>query len=139
MLVAPAEVIVYAQTSKTKYPVFVKNEIVFDQKLVVINSDSRELFAVLTSNLHYAWAHARGGTMRTDAVYNPSDVFETYPFPPLGNTSLETLGVALDTERRAVMNARNIGLTNFYNMFHDPGCGDAHFVELRALHIEIES
>ncbi|REG59663.1 hypothetical protein B0G80_2434 [Paraburkholderia sp. BL6669N2] len=138
MLCSPAEVIVYAQTSKTKYPVFIKNDIVFDQKLVVVNSDSRALFAVLTSSLHYVWAHARGGTMRTDAVYNPSDVFEPYPFPPAGDSQLEALGAALDTERRAVMKRDRIGLTNFYNSFHNPNCTDAGMVELRALHIEID-
>lgn len=137
-LTPPSEVIVYAQTSKTKYPLFVNNSIVFDQKLVVINSESRELFAVLTSGLHYAWAHARGGTIRTDAVYNPSDVFETYPFPPAGNLRLEALGAVLDTERRKVMKEDHIGLTNFYNRFHAPDCTDARFVELRKLHIAID-
>jgi hypothetical protein len=132
------EVLVYAQTSKTKYPLFIKNNIVFDQKLVVVSSDNRALFAVLTSNLHYVWAHARGGTMRTDAVYNPSDVYEPYPFPVADNSRLSVLGTILENQRRDVMKQDDVGLTNFYNRFHDADCTDSRYVAIRGLHMEID-
>ncbi|MFY8044218.1 MAG: type IIL restriction-modification enzyme MmeI, partial [Rhodoferax sp.] len=69
------QVTVFAQTSKTKYPHLVKNESIFDQKVVVIASTDTTHFAVLSSSLHYAWVHVHGSRMKTDAVYTPSDVY----------------------------------------------------------------
>jgi hypothetical protein len=72
-------VLVFAQTSKTKYPAFVSNGIVFDQKVVIIASDSSIWFSILCSHIHYWWVINQGSSLRTDPVYTPSDVFETFP------------------------------------------------------------
>ncbi|MGE3440418.1 MAG: type IIL restriction-modification enzyme MmeI, partial [Blastocatellales bacterium] len=84
-------VLLFAQTSKTKYPTFSRNGIVFDQKTIVIASSSYSDFAILCSHLHYWWVIEKGSSMRTDPVYTPSDCFETFPFPEFVQ-NLEDIG-----------------------------------------------
>jgi hypothetical protein len=134
-------IIAFAQTSKTKYPVLVENIHVFDQKLVIIATQSHAVFVVLCSNLHYFWAITRGGSMRTDAVYTPTDVFEPFPFPLFveNDSNLERLGLAYHEARASFMKAAGIGLTGLYNRLHDPSDNDPHIIKLRNLHCNIDS
>lgn len=136
-----SHIIAFAQTSKTKYPAIVENEFVFDQKLVIIASQSNALFAVLCSNFHYFWAITRGGSMRTDAVYTPTDVFEPFPFPLSleDRSDLEAIGLEYDQARSAFMKEKGIGLTTLYNRFHDPNDSDQGIVDIRDLHSAIDS
>lgn len=134
----PERVLVFVQTSKTKYPVFLENNLIFDQKLVVLNLTSSAAFALLCSNVHYVWVHARGGKLKTDAVYNPTDVFETFPFPLTFGEKLEEVGRIYEALRQQVMSMSNIGLTKLYNDFHTAQCLDVGQVKLRALHVQID-
>jgi hypothetical protein len=132
-------VIVFAQTSKTKYPVLMPNTAVFDQKTVVIASDDLAHFAVLSSSTHYAWAHVHGSRMKTDAVYTPSDVYETFPFPEsVSLLEVRALGERLHRYRSHLMRDKGIGLTTLYSRFHSPECADAEVVELREIHQAID-
>ena len=99
--------------------------------------------------------------------YTPSDIFETFPFPPglepssQGKASpssklLDELGERLHEGRRALMTALDIGLTSLYNLYHDPGLSTEAVVktakcsedeasrarkaieELRDLHVRID-
>ena len=133
-----ARVLVFAQTSKTKYPVFLAPKIIFGHKLVVIKSFSDADFAILCSHLHYVWVHARGGKLKTDAVYTPSDVFDTFAFPLTHPDGLGQIGAKYHDARRGVMAARSIGLTNLYNQFHDHADHDPAMIELRALHTQLD-
>ena len=131
-------VLVFAQTSKTKYPVFLTPKSVFDQKLVVIKTDEYADFAVLCSYIHYVWVHARGGKQRTDAVYTPSDVFEPYPFPHSDRERLYEIGSRYDEVRSKLMAENAIGLTDLYNRFHDPLDSATEITEMRALHLVMD-
>ena len=131
-------VLVFAQTSKTKYPVFLAPKSVFDQKLVVIKTDEYADFAVLCSHIHYVWVHARGGKQRTDAVYTPSDVFEPYPFPHSDRERLEEIGGRYNEVRAKIMAENGIGLTDLYNRFHDPSDSAPEITEMRTLHVEMD-
>jgi hypothetical protein len=51
---------------------------------------------------------------------------------------LETLGEALDVERRATMLGRSLGLTKLYNQVHDPDVADHAIARLRELHRQID-
>ncbi|MBW4421803.1 MAG: restriction endonuclease [Myxacorys californica WJT36-NPBG1] len=144
-LVGMKRVLVFAQTSKTKYPVFVSTDIVFDQKLVVIVSDSDSLFCVLCSNFHYWWVLVYGSSLRTDAVYTPSDCFETFPFPTFDLSDLDTqfpslgmIGETYYTHRQAVMRDLQEGLTKTYNRFHNASEMADDIQKLRSLHIEMD-
>jgi hypothetical protein len=131
-------VIVFAQTSKAKYPLIVENACVFDQKLVVIASSDHAHFAVLSSSIHYAWIHLRGGSNTTRPVYAPSDVYETFPFPRDAPNALGTLGRELSDGRQRVMVEAEEGLTDFYNRFHSSNCLDADIQAMREVHRQID-
>ncbi len=136
-----AQVIVFAQTSKTKYPTFVQTGIVFDQKTVVIASDANHTFAILCSHIHHHWALAYGSSLRTDAVYAPSDCFETFPFPALTvshRTALQDIGGHYHEFRRNLTRSRGVGLTKTYNCFHDADETSTDIQTLRDLHVEMD-
>jgi hypothetical protein len=134
------QVIVFAQTSKTKYPHLVANESVFDQKVIVIAESSMAHFALLSSSIHYAWVHVHGSRMKTDAVYTPSDVYETFPFPPPEalSTRLDSLGRELHEFRQQAMADFASGLTKLYKRYHSPTCNDAQVQQLRRIHRDID-
>jgi hypothetical protein len=75
--------------------------------------------------------------MRTDAVYTPSDCFETFPFPQ-SLTSLGAIGERYHSHRREIMTARHEGLTATYNRFQSPHEVSHDIATLRALHVEMD-
>jgi methylase of polypeptide subunit release factors len=136
---APDQVIVFAQTSKTKYPHIVGNELIFGHKVVVINSSDFAHFVVLSSSVHYAWVHVNGSRMKTDAVYTPSDVYETFPFPAVTDSgALQSLGRELHEFRQSVLESRGFGLTQLYKLVHSPECRDADIETVRRIHRDID-
>jgi hypothetical protein len=78
--------------------------------------------------------------MKDDAVYTPSDCFETFPFPEGWETdpALEAAGRAYYDFRAALMVRNDEGLTKTYNRFHDPEERDPDIVRLRELHAEMD-
>jgi hypothetical protein len=134
----PEKVLVFVQTSKTKYPVFLSNDSVFDQKLVVLGLNSTAHFAILCSNIHYVWIHARGGKLKSDAVYNPTDVFETFPFPIHITSSLYEAGDIYERTRGELMRKSGLGLTKIYNRFHTPDDAEIFLNQLRELHVSMD-
>ena len=76
--------------------------------------------------------------MRTDTRYTPSDVFETFPQPPYSD-AVTSAGKTLDTYRSSLMRERRLGLTDVYNLVHDPDVrSDGHIQRLRDLHVELD-
>lgn len=129
--------IVITLVSKVVMPVMVPTRQVFTHQLGVFASDDFALFALLSGAPHYWWAIDRASTMKGDLRYTPTDVFETLVRPPL-TPRLRSAGTRLDTYRRDLMLARNMGLTATYNLVHDPKCQDKEIVELRSIHEEID-
>jgi hypothetical protein len=130
------EVLVIAQTSRTQSPIFVPNGTIFDQKIVVFSDRDYSTFATLCSTIHYSWVIHYGCTMRTDAVYTPSDCFDTFPFP--SNMRLDAIGLTYHQYRSKTMLAQNDGLTATYNRFHDTDETAADIQQLRELHVEMD-
>jgi len=134
------EVLVIALVSKTVMPLRVPTGPVLSNRLAVFSSDSFTDQAVLSSGMHQSWAIKYGTTMRTDAVYTPSDVFETFPRP--GPTDwLAEIGKTLDMERREIMLRRDLGLTKLYNLVNDPDIADSADIDvarLRQIHVELD-
>jgi len=138
-------VLVFTQTSKTKYPAFIPIGDIYDQKLVVITLSNDSTFALLCSHIHYWWVLTQGSSLRTDAVYTPSDCFETFPFPTPDPSDLSTQFLTLDTigetyytHRQVVMRERQEGLTKTYNRFHAANETASDIQTLRELHIEMD-
>jgi hypothetical protein len=131
------QVLVTTQTSSTQMPALSRNGIVFGHKVVVFATDSLAQFAVQSSAIHREWVLERGSTMRTDAVYTPSDCFDTFPFPVLSD-ALYDVGRHYNDHRASVMMSSSTGITPTYGRFHDPGERDKGIVTLRELHVEMD-
>ena len=112
-------VILLVQTSSTLKPVMYELPAVFTQKLVVFASDAPSLFGILSSEIHAVWAMQRGSTMRTDFVYTPSDVFETFP-RPIETAEVAELGASFASLCAEVMVRRDVGLTKLFSLIFDP-------------------
>ncbi|MEV5018701.1 Eco57I restriction-modification methylase domain-containing protein [Streptomyces sp. NPDC053780] len=123
--------------SKSVMPAMVPAKQVFTHALVVFASDNMGLLAFLSSAPHYWWAIENASTMKMDLRYAPTDVFETLVRPPL-TAALCRAGEKLYLFRQRLMQARDAGLTDVYNLFHDPACRDDDIVELRYIHEQID-
>jgi len=106
---------------------------VFSHALGVIASDSFGTFALLQSNIHGVWAWNFSSSLETRLRYTPSDVFETFPFPPEGAGGLDVAGQELFEMRSSFLIRKNIGLTKFMNEFHNPEQADEEWINLRSL------
>lgn len=135
-----SEVLVIALVSNTIMPVRVKTTQVFSHALGVFATDEFATQAVLSSSFHQIWAITFGSTLGTGVRYTPSDVFSTFPRPE-PTPKLESIGQALDHERREIMLRRNLGLTKLYNLVNDselPSTSDADVARLRSIHVELD-
>lgn len=97
---------------------FVKSDSIFAAPLVVFLSDSDGFFAVLQSALHKCWVENvsnKGSTLR----YTPTDCFENFPLPNSLDDLVE-IGAEYNEKRDSIIASRQMGLTNIYNLFHDP-------------------
>jgi len=121
---------------------FVPNGWVYGDATVVFAFDDYYHFALLQSNVHEAWVRRNASTMRTDIRYTPTDCFETFAFPQAPPASAkadaERVGEAYHEHRRQMMQARQLGLTRTYNLFHDRDCADADITRMRELHAEMD-
>ena len=131
-------VLALCQTSKVQLPVFVPTGQVLAHKLVIFSLDDDFSFGVLSSGHHWRWVLRHGSSMRNDPVYTPTDVFETFPPPPYSDAVMSA-GQRLDAHRSGLMKDRRLGLTDVYNLVHDPDVrSDGHIRRLRDLHVELD-
>jgi hypothetical protein len=112
----------------------------FSYKLNVFCAAEVCHFAVLQSRPHEVWARMFGATLKDDLAYNPTDCFETFPFPKNIETDarLETVGNEYYDFRAALMVKNNEGLTKTYNRFHDPNETSPDIKRLRELHATMD-
>lgn len=131
-------VLAIAQVSKTMMPALVSTKQVLDAKLIVFATNSMDQLAVLSSSLHLHWSVQYGTTMRTDATYTPSALFD--PFPrPVATTSLAEAGQKLHSVRAEILNRRCFGLTKLYNLVNNPNVsGDEDIERMRKVHTELD-
>jgi hypothetical protein len=78
--------------------------------------------------------------MKDDPLYNPTDCFETFPFPPnwQKNKNLEQIGEEYHQFRAELMVRKDHGLTTTYNRFHDKDEEDLEIKKLRDLHAQMD-
>ena len=130
-------VLVRTQTSRTQVGAFVPSGWIYGHKLVVFATEANSFLALTDSEIHYWWVIARGSTMRTDAVYTPSDCLETFA-TPLDISSLERIGELYDSCRMKVMAERQEGLTSTFNRYHSTTEISEDIKALRNLHVEMD-
>lgn len=110
----------------TKYCAFnmLPTGVVFSHMLKVIATDDWSMLAILSSTLHELWARKYSSTLETRLKYSPSDCFETFAFPAgqwqQANPELAGIGERYHEFRRDLMLRLWLGLTDIYNLFHDP-------------------
>ena len=113
---------------------------VFSHKLIIFPLQSHSAFCALQSRPHEVWRRFFGSTFGDALTYNPSDVFETFPFPRgwTAHPALEAAGQAYCDFRANLMVRNDEGLTRTYNRFHDRHERDPEIERLRALHAEMD-
>lgn len=95
---------------------------VFSHAVCGVPTDRWDVFALLQSSLHEAWARKRSGAHELRLRYSPSNCFETFPAPQslwsrkLG--VLQGIGESYHHKRRDLMLSLWLGLTDIYNLFH---------------------
>jgi hypothetical protein len=131
-------VLVRALNSKHHTFAFVKTNAVLDQTLNVFTLQNYSTFALLTSEIHTSWFYKHGATLGASAYlrYIQSDIFLTFTFPH--NANFETLGRQYHDLRAVIMRQHQIGLTKFYNRFHDASDFDCDILEMRDIHRQID-
>ena len=132
--------VVVTVVSKYGLPVRIQSGSVISSAAAICPDPSFSRFAQMSSTCHNAWAWQWGSTMKSDLRYNPSDVFDTYPFLSASD-ELEELGKELDTVRREAMIERGLGLTKFYNHLNNSSLADSadqRIAAVRAIHRRID-
>ena len=126
------------QTSKFLMPIRIPGDYVYSQTLVVFSSESKELYGVLSSEIHRAWSRTRGSTLETRARYTPTDCFETFALPNAPAGPVDTIMRTLHDHRAAVMLGSEQGSTAVYNRVHSPDERTGKVLALRDLHRKLD-
>lgn len=139
--IAPLErVMVHTRVTKTHAFSFLPRDLIYSEATVVLAFNDFALFSLVNSSFQEFWAWKNSSTMKGDRRYSVSGAFETFPFPPgfelslQGKSStsfrlLDELGERLHEGRRALMTTLDIGLTSLYNLYHDPDLSDESVVK----------
>ena len=129
-------VIVVSRVGQQAAFAFLANGMVYAESLIIFPLSTHAAFCALQSRPHEIWARFFGSSMKDDLRYTPSDIFETFPFPPAWTTdpTLEAAGQAYYDFRAGLMVRDDDGLTKTYNRFHDPDERDPDIRRLRELH-----
>ena len=132
---------------------------IFLDTIYVFNTDRWDLYTIVQSTIHEAWARKYSGALKKDLRYSPTDCFLTFPFPEeiwrTTNPVLASAGERCHEHRRTLMHRLWLGLPDVYNLFHtrdltpalvakvsgkseEAETGYQGLRELRALHHEMD-
>jgi hypothetical protein len=140
-----------AQASPQYTVAFMQGGSVYANSLNIFPCDKFSAHSVLQSKVHEVFARSICSSLKDDLRYNPSDCFETFPFPTAlldsaaadlthqsTRQNLEAIGERYHQFRAELMVKNNEGLTSTYNRFHDPSESSSGLLELRRLHGEMD-
>ncbi len=115
--------IVTVETAKHRWFRFQDAEVMADNKLVVVASDSPTVLGILSSSAHAVWfgAHCgRIGVYDADAVYVKGACFDAFPFPDLTASVAAEIGALAEelNEARdlAISRCDGLTMTTLYNL-----------------------
>ncbi|MFE1587521.1 Eco57I restriction-modification methylase domain-containing protein [Streptomyces sp. NPDC058737] len=129
--------IVVTLSSSTQMPVMIPTGSVFSHMLVVLASDDFAELALRSSAVQYWWTDDRCSSLKGDLRFTPSDAVRPLVTPVLTDR-LREAGARLHSHRGSVMQQDRMGLTEIYNLVHDPECQDPGIRELRRIHEEVD-
>ncbi|BAU10165.1 type II restriction enzyme [Leptolyngbya sp. NIES-3755] len=110
------------ETAKHRTFLFLENDIVPDNKLVVIALEDAYFLGVLSSKIHIIWSLAAGGRLGfgNDPVYVKTRCFDPFPFPEATDAQKQTirdLAERLDSHRKRVQAQHpEVTITAMYNL-----------------------
>lgn len=130
-----SRIIVTSKLSKYRAVTFGSVRNIYSEKVKVFASDDPALLGILQSQLHDLWSLREGATTGETPAYSGTKCFNTFALPPLhAFASIREAGAACVEQRTAYCEANAVGLTDFYNRFHDAGETAPAIVMLRDLH-----
>ncbi|MFZ5431898.1 MAG: Eco57I restriction-modification methylase domain-containing protein [Bacteroidota bacterium] len=138
-------VLIISRRSKHVVFSYIPKGIVYSEATVVIAPKLTFSFTLLSSNIHDIWSWKYGGTLGSVTIaYNPSAIYETFPFPININQKDEQklfeIGIDYSNYRQQLMLKIQLGLTKTYNAFHSPnvnsGIAGTNFAALPKPEIE---
>lgn len=125
-----------------KYVTFrrVSSQNVYNHKTKIYFLYAWSDFAILQSSLHQEWAFWNCATLGASTLsYSTSAALETWPMPGSVNDELlDVIGQKYHEMREDFLTENSIGLTQFYNRFHNPEEKDTKLVSLRDLHRQMD-
>ena len=140
-----------AQASPQYTQAFMRTGSVFANSLNIFPLRQSFDLAILQSKVHEEFARSICSSLKDDLRYNPTDCFETFPFPAAfldsaasdptheaTHQSLEAIGERYHQFRAELMVSNSEGLTSTYNRFHDPSETSQDLLQLRSLHGEMD-
>lgn len=121
--------------------VFLPNNMVYSHSLAIFSLPEYLHLSLLQSRINEIWVRFFGSSLGDTLRYTLSDCFETFPFPPNGETdpNIEAIGKTYYEHRAELMLRNNQGLTDTYNRFHDPDEYDPDILKLRELHSQMDA
>ncbi|MDX2221060.1 MAG: class I SAM-dependent DNA methyltransferase [Burkholderiales bacterium] len=69
------------EVAKHRPFIWLDGSVLPDKKLIVIARDDDATFGIVSSRIHVTWALSLGGTLEDRPCYNPTQCFQTFPFP----------------------------------------------------------
>jgi len=131
-------VIGITRVSKFLNVALLPNDQIFTLDVIIFDRSDYGTFSILQSIIHELWVRKQSSTQETRLRYTPSDGFETFPMPEAYSDSLSEAGQTFYIARQSFLEAHNVGLTKFYNQFHDPAEQNGEIQRLRELQAELD-
>ncbi len=143
-------VLVSSKLSKHLALVFGNPNHIYSEKVKVFDFSSFSMFALLQSSLHGCWALHWGSSTGETPAYVGSRCFDTFPFPEClllkgrqvasdaQEESIESVGASYYSARAATLLKHNLGLTDAYNMFHNPENTTSEIQKWRDLRTQLD-
>ena len=132
-------VIVMSKLSKYRAVTFGPVRNIYSEKVKVFASDDAALFGILQSQAHDLWSLREGATTGETPAYSGTKCFDTFALPlPTTFNSIREPATECYEQREAYRISHAVGLTDFYNRFHDPDERDPEIEKLRELHAAMD-
>lgn len=132
------KVLVNARICKYFAPSLIPNQAVFCERIIVMTKNNLCDLAFMNSSIIQDWVWTKSSTLGTDLNYSSSEAYETLPFPSCDMKKLQSLGAALDQNRKKIMTEHKYGLTSLYNDFHNQANDSWDILEIRRIQRDID-
>jgi len=119
----------------TKYInfVFLNNDFLPSDKVVIIPTDSYSFFGILQSKIHEIWVRNFTSSLGATFQYTHTTMYSTFPFPDNIDNNIGMIAEKLYKTRLQISHEYKVGLTELYNIMLDGG-----FRDLFSLHEELD-